>query len=133
MKKFLVVVGAILVLAVAGCGSTSSGSSSSATTTASPTAAAAQNLAAIQEGGTPSAGDPLVAQFESALSDLRPFCSAGPETLARYIDNAQQDFQKNNRPATLLRVAQSLDTLVTGTHASAPALPTARQASRSTS
>jgi hypothetical protein len=56
----------------------------------------------------------------TALTDLRPFCREDPEKLAGEIYGAQQDLQKNNRPATLLRVAQSLDTLITGTHASAP-------------
>ena len=76
------------------------------------------DLASLQEGGPPSSGDSLVQSFVSALTDLRPFCREGPEKLASEIYNAQQDLQKNARPATLLRVAQSLVTLITGIHAS---------------
>lgn len=115
---------ALLVAAavLAGCGSSggSSTTASQAAATTDPTTKAAEQLATIQEGGTPDASDPLVQQFISALNDLQPFCSQGPGQLAPEIYNAQQDLEKNNRPATLLRVAQSLDTLVTGTHASTP-------------
>jgi hypothetical protein len=115
---------ALLVAGVlAGCGSSAGSTttaSQAAAATTDPTTKAAEQLATIQEGGTPDASDPLVQQFVSALNDLQPFCSQGPSRLAPEIFNAQQDLEKNNRPATLLRVAQSLDTLVTGVHASTP-------------
>ena len=110
MRRALIV-GASSLL-IAGCGSSSSSSaSSSATTPASPAAKAAQQLATIQEGGTPSAGDPLVASFETALNDLQPVCTESPDKLASEIWASWQDLQKNNRPTSLLHVARALDTV----------------------
>ena len=108
--------------AIAACSSSGSSTSTASQTAATtdPTTKAATELAGVQEGTTPSSGDPLVQQFMTALTDLHQYCREGPERLANEIYNAQQDLQKNARPATLLRVAQSLDTLVTGTHASGP-------------
>ena len=75
-----------------------------------PITKAATDLTSLQEGGPPSSGDPLVQSFATALSDLESGCSENPEKLANEIYAAQQDLQKNNRSASLLHIAQALDT-----------------------
>lgn len=100
---------ALLVSAVvvAGCVGSIRSSSSSAMTPA-------EKLAAIQEGGTPSTGDPLVARFQSALNQVKPACRESQEKVASEIWASWQDLQKNNRPTTLLHVAQALGTVTSG-------------------
>jgi len=95
---------AVCSLAVAGCGS-SSGSSSS--TPQDPTAKAAQDLASLEPGDDPSA-------FQTVLTDLRPVCREDPEKVASEIWASWQDLKKNNRPTSLLHVAQALDTVGSG-------------------
>ena len=105
--KVLPVALLVLTTVLAGCASSSSSSSSSAATPA-------QKLAALQEGGTPSAGDPLVAQFQSALDAVKPACREPQDKVASEIWASWQDLQKNNRPTSLLHVAQALDTVTSG-------------------
>jgi hypothetical protein len=102
MKRALVV--GVRSLIVAGCGSSPSSSSSSTPT--SPTAAAAQKLATFQPGAE--------GAFESALNDLKPVCRENPDKLAAEIWASWQDLKKNNRPTSLLHVAQALDTVGSG-------------------
>jgi hypothetical protein len=97
---------ALLVSAMvaAGCAASSSSSSSSATTPA-------EKLATIQEGSTSSTGDPLVAQFQSALNQVKPACQESQDKVASEIWASWQDVQKNNHPTTLLHVAEAPDTV----------------------
>ena len=100
---------ALLVVAavLAGCSNgSSSSSSSSAAPPASPTAAAAQKLATIQPGAE--------SAFEAALNDLQPVCRESPDKVAGFIYAGWEDLKKNNRPTSLLHVAQALDTVGSG-------------------
>jgi hypothetical protein len=101
MKRAVAV--GVCALVVAGCAS----SSSSSTTSHDPTVTAAQELASLEPGDDPS-------QFQSVLVDLKPACREGPEKLASEIWASWQDLRKNNRPTTLLHVAQALDTVGSG-------------------
>jgi hypothetical protein len=87
-------------LLVAGCASGSSSSSISTTAPQDPTAKAAQDLTSFEPADDPS-------QLQSVLTDLKSVCREGLEKVASEIWASWQDLKQNNRPTTLLHVAQA--------------------------
>jgi hypothetical protein len=81
-----------------------SGSSSSATATATPAPDSATRLASLQAGGSVPSGDPLIAQFQSALDSIAPHCTQSEDEVAALTASSHDDLIKNGVSESYLSV-----------------------------